>query len=58
MHITGIIYSCIQAMYHKQTELLLYNTAKYSFGIIGYQLLMLTPITLLIKLINIKKLRK
>ena len=52
MHLVGILYSCIQILYFKQTDLLLYNISKYSFGKFVYHLLMLTPITLLIKLIN------
>ena len=54
MHIAGIIYSCIQILYFKQTGLLLYNISKFSLGKIGYHFLMLIPITLLIKLINNK----
>ncbi len=54
LHITGIIYSCIQLLYYKQSDMLLYNISKYSFGKIGYHLLMLTPVTLLIKLFKIK----
>ena len=49
MHLIGIIYSSIQILYFKQTELLLYNVAKFSFGKLGYHLLMLIPITLFIK---------
>ena len=52
MHLIGITYSGIQIIYFKQTELFLYNITKYSFGKIGYHLLMLIPILLLIKLIN------
>ena len=52
MHLTGIIYNCVQIMIFKQSELLFYNITKYSLGKFGYHLLMLTPITLLIKLIN------
>ena len=52
MHIIGIIYNYMQMFYFKESELLLYNISKYSIGKIGYHLLMLTPITLLIKPIN------
>ena len=59
MHITGIIYGFIQIIFFKQQDILIYNISKYSFGKFGYHLLMLIPITLLIKLINIKyKLKK
>ena len=52
MHLLGIIYSSIQIMYFKQSDMFLYNISKYSLGKILYHLLMLTPITLLTKLIN------
>ena len=52
MHIIGIFYNFIQILYFKESELFLYNISKYSLGKLGYHLLMLTPITLLIKLIN------
>ena len=52
MHIIGIIYNCIQTIFYKQTEILIYNIAKYSLGNFGYHLLMLIPITIIIKLIN------
>ena len=54
MHIVGIIYCCIQILYLKQSEILIYNISRYTLGKFGYHLLMLTPITLLIKLINNK----
>ena len=57
MHLLGIIYSSIQIIYFNQTDLLLYNISKYSLGKFAYHLLMLTPITLLIKLINIYRLK-
>ena len=52
MHFVGIIYNCIQVLFFKQSELLLYNISKYSIGKFGYHLLVLTPITLFIKIIN------
>ena len=52
MHFIGIIYSCIQILYFKQSEILLYNISKYSLGKFGYHILMLSPIALLIKIIN------
>ena len=54
MHIVGIIYNCIQIFYFKQSEILIYSISKYSLGKIGYHILMLTPLTLLISLINKK----
>ena len=53
MHIIGITYSFIQILFIKQPNILLYNISKYSLGKFAYHLLMLTPITFLIKLINI-----
>ena len=52
MHIVGIIYSCIQIVYFNQSDLLIYNISKYSFGKFGFHILMLTPLAFLIKLIN------
>ena len=55
MHLIGITYSCFQILYFKQADTLLYYISKYSLGNIGYHILILTPITLLIKFINNKK---
>ncbi len=52
MHLIGIIYNCILALISNQSEMLIYNISKYSLGKFGYQLLMLTPIIILIKFIN------
>tara|TARA_S200000501_G_scaffold231410_1_gene217006 strand:+ start:491 stop:1069 length:579 start_codon:yes stop_codon:yes gene_type:complete len=52
MHVSGIIYSCVQKILYKKSEILLYSIAKYSLGSFGFHLLMLIPIILLIKLIN------
>ena len=54
MHIIGIIYSSLQLFYFKQTDLIIYNISKYSLGKLGFHLLMLAPISLLIKIINNK----
>ena len=55
MHIIGTIYCCIQILYLKQSDILIYNISRYSLSKFGYHLLMLTPITLFIKLINNKQ---
>ena len=55
MHFTGMMFSSIQMIYFKQSDILFYSIAKYSLGKIGFHFLMLTPITLLLKLININK---
>ena len=55
MHFVGIIYNCIQVLFFKQSELLLYNISKYSIGKFGYHLLVLTPLAFLIKIINNKR---
>ena len=52
MHFIGIIYSLVQSIYYEQSEILFYNFAKYSLSKYGYHLLMLTPITLFIKMIK------
>ena len=52
MHIIGIIYTFIQILYLKRTEILLYNISNYSLGKYAFHLLMLTPITILLKPIN------
>ena len=52
MHLIGIIYNCILVLYFKQPEILLFNISKYSLGKIGYHLLVLIPVTLLIRIIN------
>lgn len=58
MHIIGIFYICIQTLYFNQSEIFLYSIAKYSLGKFSYHLLMLMPIILLIKIINIFRYRK
>ena len=58
MHFTGMIICSIQMIYFKQSDILFYSIAKYSLGKIGFHFLMLTPITLLLKLININKYKK
>ena len=52
MHLIGIIYNCFLVIYSKQSALLLYNISKYSLGKFGYHLLVITPVTLLIGMIN------
>ena len=52
MHLIGIIYSCVLIFYFNLPDILLYNISKLSFGKFGYHLLMLTPLTLLIKIFN------
>ena len=52
LHLVGILYGFIQVLLFKQQDILLYNISKYSLGKFGYHLLMLIPLTILIKLIN------
>ena len=52
MHLIGIIYNCILALFSNQSEILLYNISKYSLGKFGYHLLVVTPFTLMIRIIN------
>ena len=49
MHLTGIFYNFLQIIFHTQFNIFLYNLGKYSVGKIGYHLLMLLPLSLLIK---------
>ena len=58
MHLIGIIYSFFQIIYFKKIEILIYSIAKYSLGNFCYHLLMLTPITLFIKIINNNRSKK
>ena len=58
MHFIGIIYNCILVFYFKQSDILLYNISKYSLGKFGYHLLMLTPITVLFKIIKKNRYQK
>ena len=55
MHLTGIIYNFMQTILYSQFNLFLYNLGKYSVGKIGYHFLMLLPLSLLIKPINLLK---
>ena len=49
MHLTGIFYNLLQAIFYSQFNIFLYNLGKYSVGKIGYHLLTLFPLLLLIK---------
>ena len=53
MHLTGIFYNLVQIIFYSQFNLFLYNLGKYSLGKIGYHFLMLFPLLLLIKPINV-----
>ena len=55
MHLTGIFYNFIQILFYNQFNIFLYNLGKYTVGKIGYHLLMLLPLLLFIKPINILK---
>jgi len=55
MHLTGIFYNFIQTIIYSQFNLFLYNLGKYSLGKIGYHFLMLFPLLLLIKPIELLK---
>ena len=52
LHFIGIMYNCIQALISKNSEILIYDISKYSLGKFGYHLIVIIPITLLIKIIN------
>ena len=55
MHLTGILYNLIHIIFYSQFNLFLYNLGKYSLGKIGYHFLMLIPLLLLIKPIELLK---
>ena len=55
MHLTGIFYNLMQVIFYSQFNLFLYNLGKYSIGKIGYHFLMLFPLLLLIKPIELLK---
>ena len=55
MHLTGIFYNFVQTIFYSQFNLFLYNLGKYSLGKIGYHFLMLFPLLLLIKPIELLK---
>tara|TARA_Y100000991_G_scaffold155367_1_gene118221 strand:+ start:48 stop:623 length:576 start_codon:yes stop_codon:yes gene_type:complete len=54
MHVMGILYNLIQIIIFNQPDIFLYNISKYSLGKFGYHILMLAPISLLIKFFNHK----
>ena len=58
MHLTGIFYNFILIIIYSQFNLFLYNLGKYSLGKIGYHFLMLFPLLLLIKPIELLKRNK
>ena len=58
MHLTGIFYNFIKTLFYSQYNLFFYNLGKYSLGKIGYHFLMLFPLLLLIKPIELLKRRK
>ena len=55
MHLIGIIYGLIQIFYIKEANIYIYNISKYTLGKFGYHLLMLLPITLLLRPIKFLK---
>ena len=55
MHLTGITYNFIQTISYNKSNIFLYNLGKYSFGKIGYHLIMLIPIMILIRPIKFFK---
>ena len=55
MHLTGIFYNFLQIVFYSQFSLFLYNLGKYSLGKIGYHFLMLFPLLLLIKPLELLK---
>ena len=58
MHLTGITYNIIQLITYNKFHIFFYNLGKYSFGKIGYHLIMLIPIMILIRPIKYFKYNK
>ena len=58
MHLTGIIYNFIQIITYSKFNIFLYNIGKYSFGKIGYHLMMLISLMILIRPIKYIKYNK
>ena len=58
MHTIGIIYNCLQIIYYRDMDFILYNLGFYSLGKIGYHFLMLVPISFLLKPIYKLKYKK
>ena len=58
MHITGIFYNLFQILFYNHLNIFFYNLGKYSTGKIGYHLMMLIPLTLVIKPIKYLKYNK
>ena len=57
MHLVGIIFSIVHLISHKNLDIFLYNLGNYSLGKFAYHILMLLPISLLIKPISYFKLK-
>ena len=57
MHLVGIIYIIIQMINFNQSNLIIYYIAKFSLGKFCYHILMLIPITILLRTINKIKFR-
>ena len=55
LHLTGITYNFIQIILYNKYNIFFYNLGKYSFGKIGYHFLILCPLLLLIKPIELLK---
>ena len=49
MHLTGISYNLMQTIFYNKFTIFFYNLGRYSFGKIGYHLIMLIPLMLLIR---------
>ncbi len=58
MHLTGILLNFVQLLFYNKLNIFFYNLGKYSFGKIGYHLLMIMPLILIIKPIKYFKYKK
>ena len=55
MHLVGMTYGSFQILYLREFNTILYNFSKYSLSKIGFHILMLIPISLILKQINYLK---
>ena len=58
MHLTGIIYNFFQIISYSKFNIFFYNLGKYTFGKIGYHLIILIPLMIFIRPIKYFKYNK
>ena len=58
MHLTGITYNFIQTITYNKYNTFIYNLGRYTFGKIGFHLIMLIPLMILLRPIKFFKYNK